>query len=295
MARERAALNNLSADYKKEVDKLINAKELHTFKLLIGKMFKKAMPDGTFQMVEMFPASYGLPSRDSIIDPKTRQSVSIGAISHYDDNDNPVFLQKNIFNESGGYFSFNNTDSDGRKWLEFIYASNFLKDNTNRSKSDEPIIVIHDEAREARMRTMARDEKADAMIKQRRMDDKQVVDFAAAMGWDETADPFILKDQIGAMVERTPGLFLALVEDFTLEHKAVLKRAITKGLASYNANDNTVYYQEAPIAKLGDPEPGKTYLDEWSKWVVTAPNGIKIFEKMQKEADATQKVAKAAT
>jgi hypothetical protein len=294
MAREKAALNNLSADYKKQIDKLINLKETHTFKLLIGKPFKKALPDGTFQMVVMFPASYGLPSRDSVIDPISKESVSIAAISHYDDNDTPVFLQKNVFNESGGFFSFSNTDSEGRKWLEFLYASSYLKENTNRSKRNEPIVGIHDETLEAKMRTMARDEKADALIRQRRMDDKEVVQFAAAMGWDETNDPIILKDQIGAMVENTPGLFLSLVEDFTIEHKSVLKRAITKGLASYNANDNTVYYQDAPIAKLGDPEVGKTYLDEWSKWVVTAPNGIKIFEKMQKEADATQKVAKSA-
>lgn len=299
MAR-KADFNNYSPEYKKQIEKLIGSREMHQFRLAIGTPFKKPITsrDGTtsFQETVMYPASYKLPVRDVVIDPKTKEAVNIAVIDRFDDDDNPVFLQKNIFNDTDGFFSLNATDGDDRKWLEFLYASNHLADNENRNKNKEIICRVYDPAAEKRVLNMKRDAYADSLILLRRMDNRAIIDFAAGMGWDETQDIEILKNEIGVMVERNAGLFLDLVNEhgMAIEHKAVLKKAITAGLATYSNPDQTVYYKEQPVAKLDSPGKGQTYLDMWSKWVVTAPNGLKIFENIKKEAEGTNKVAKSA-
>jgi hypothetical protein len=295
MAKEKAQLNNLSPEYRKQIQKIIEGREVHQFRLTIGRIFKKPMNDGTFQDTLMFPSTYGMKVRDAIIDPKTRELVNIAVVSHYDDNDNPVFLQKWIDGDHDGFFSLRASEPQDRAWLEFIYASNYLENNENRNKQVEPEYRIYDEAFEAKLRNQKRDYHADALIQLRRMTAEKIVDFAASLGWDETDDIELLKDKVGAMVSANPDLFLSMVQnEGPMEHKSVLKRCITKGLAGYDASNQTVTFKGTVIAKLEEPGKGETYLDRWSEWVLTAPAGLKIFEQMKKEADATNKVAKSA-
>lgn len=282
MSTFKKEFNNISDELQEKLSKL---KKLHgpvfRFKLLNGKQMNLPVPgaQGAFETKTVYNSVYELPCRDTIIDHGTGRSVSLAVIKGWDDQNNPVFFTgKHIKGADEGRFDLNEKDPNDLLWIDFLLLSNLLSENNK----ENPIVMLIDEKKVAREKVARLNDKKAAIVMAAGMDNEQVVNFAAAAGWDENEDPEVIKGRISDMVESSPELFKALVESGQLDYRAVLKKAVTKGLVTYSPEAGTLSWANGGnVFATLDKHSERTYLEQFAEWAVTHPNGDDVFKTMK--------------
>lgn len=151
-----------------------------------------------------------------------------------------------------------------------------------RDKNIPALFARVDELKEAKTRLRFKELRSTALMVASRLSEQEVRDFSAAMNWNELEDLDILKDRLTELADKDPDFFKKFIDDPSLEHKAVLRRALDANVIAWIPVENkfTWVSNGATIAML-DRTEGDKYFDKMSDWIVTAKNGAEVFKKIK--------------
>jgi len=121
---------------------------------------------------------------------------------------------------------------------EYLYYFLMLT-NQNGSREDrdptKPIKFYKvDEEATAKEKRRERNKKLDALNKATSMSPEEVRDFIAATGGNDTAPLEVLREKVESWADTKPEEFLKLVTDLNAQLKATVKRALDKGIITFD-------------------------------------------------------------
>lgn len=280
---QKRLFNNLSETLQKKLNDL---KKQYgptlQFKLLNGKLFEQPIPGttGAFEKKMVYNSAFELPCRDTIVDPETGLPVHLAVITDWDDNENPKYDTSKIIKGSDeGRFDLSLSNPADIRWIDFLLLSSFLRDNNTEGN---PLVELIDSRKNAKKGIAKFNDKKNAIIAAGSMTDDQIKEFSAAIGWDETEHLEVLRNRVFEMSENSTDLFKDLFESGHVKYRAVLKRAITKGIVTYNVDAGTLAFagNGETFATL-DKNSQRLYLEQFGEWVLTHPNGQEVFKTLE--------------
>lgn len=292
--KNKTIFNEVSDKLKSLIKKTVTEfKFLVPFQLTIGKMMQIPVREGHFVTRMVYPASVGFPERDIIIDGEDMKDI--GAIERFDDLGVPVFSTLRVDAEQEGYFQLDYRNPKDKIWIDYLICSNFCTANPDRIQGKEMCKIVdvmaESKAKMAKMSTMQA-----AFTLAMDMEDSDIVDFAAAMDWDEKLDPAILKPMVVELATTQPEFFKEFIDGNGVELRSLLKKAVTTGVVIYNSSTQELSWKNGEVFATLKSEQGKTYLSQFIGWVTAHPKGVEtvdiIRNQMAKGKPAKQPAAK---
>ena len=286
MADNKTEFNKISDKLKADISKAIAThKGVLEFKLTNGRIFQVPTLAGGFVNKTVYKATYSFPERDTIID--NGEMVEIAVIDSTDDKGNPVYGLLRIDAEQEGHFMLNATNPRERRWIEFLLASNYCSFNTNRIEGKE-VCELVDHLANSRSNLARFTKKQSAMVVALNMTEKERADFAAAMNWNEREHADIIAEKVLHLADAQPDFFADFVEGNGIESRSILKRAITKGVVSFDPQANTLSWANGEVFAVLETEANKNFLDMFAKWVIAHPKGVEMFNLIKKQLDGSK-------
>lgn len=103
-----------------------------------------------------------------------------------------------------------------------------------QDKNTIPVFSRIDDVQEARTQTEERAAKRKAQNAVADMDEKSLLKFADALGWDSTQDPVILRNLAEELADDDPNFLNDLITDKTFEIRAIVKQALDREIITYD-------------------------------------------------------------
>lgn len=151
-----------------------------------------------------------------------------------------------------------------------------------RDKNEMALFRRIDDVKEAKSSLTTMENRANAMFVASQMTKQELLDFACAMGWDETMDLSIIKKDIMTLADGDPQWFVDFINNKSIEYRAVVKRAMDNNIIQWQPVENKFVWSSnnQTVAILDRCEDGKM-LERMSDWIITSKNGQEVYTKLK--------------
>lgn len=228
-----------------------------------------------------------IPTKDTIMDPKTGKHYDIGVFDKVQkvNGVDTIYTKPLVIKESEDVYlqQGNILQEEG---YEFLEISNFNKSNPNRDSSIPALFERIDRIQVAKANAKKIDDLGEALFFIKSMSESDVREWAAAMGKDEKDDIEFLWAEIKESAKENPVAFVKFINEPTTKDKALVKYAETAGILKYNMAEHKMHWaNDTTIAKL-ERKDGNTYIDDFMDWINVSKNGPDVLTQIRKKNKA---------
>jgi hypothetical protein len=182
------------------------------------------------------PSIDNILTKDTIWDPHQERFVEIAYCDQTANNKGESFaVFKTItFRAPLGEITCHAGVADEEYLYYFLMLSN---QNSNKEDRDvtKPIkYYVVDEEKNAKEKRKERNKKLDALTKATSLSPDEIRDFIAATGGNDKDELEILREKVESWADSKPEEFLKLVSDVNANLKATVKRALDKGVITFD-------------------------------------------------------------
>lgn len=240
------------------------------------------------------PFSKGVPTKDRIWDQYDKEYKDIAYIKSVGINNEITVGDIHFYLRTQGRIICRGGVAAEEDMYDYLLLSNYREDNKARDTTVVPIYrfvnpkAIADGKREARKHLFL------AIDKYRELDDDRVKKLIVSMGEDESQDIGILRDILEDMAQNKPEDFMALYTDPMGERKAILQRAVDKGVIEWHPNDSKFTWGGsdktiAVIARGSD----KDNIEEMAVWTMKSEKEEAVYQEIAKRVTSKKESKKA--
>ncbi len=186
-----------------------------------------------------------------------------------------------------GVLYYDLEDIDQRELTAYLLLHPKLIEGKFADKNKIPVFSIINETKLATEQRTLRSAKLIAGNYAAKMSDQEVVDFADAMGgdntWDSTQDLGVLRNKIEELAEQSPDIFNDLVKSDKMQFQTVVKQALDNHIISYDPSGNKITWVSTsqPIAVLSS-DLEKNEVERAAEWFqLGGEKATKAFEKVK--------------
>ncbi|HEV3223849.1 MAG TPA: hypothetical protein VGZ90_13265 [Puia sp.] len=282
--------NHISEKTREELQaRLQKAGKLVEYRFDISHFLPDIAHDGENEVIvrsdkKVYPRLYTLrPVTFNIIDKHSKQSVLIGLPNGSDESDaNFSVARVSVPEYMRGLLSLDLTNTDNWDMFALLELHPEHENGMYQNKNMKATFRRVDKLQDAQQSYSKREQRADAVAVARNKNQQEVRDFAAAMGWDETEDYTLLKDQVLQMAEEDTAAF-AKVEQSNISYAAAIKRAMNRQVIEFVPLENKFVWgsNKQTIAALERSDGTmKGIIDRFKDWLETSKNGEEIYNRM---------------
>lgn len=230
------------------------------------------------------------PAIFSIVDPYEKRdskskSKQVAMVERQDEKGVPnKFERIRVHGRYQGIMTYDLTLIEDQKRVMYILLHPKLTGGRFSDVSKQQIISLIDEKQEATVAKAKRQERKLAMAAAGNMSEAEVKEFAAAMLWDENEEMEVLRNLVEEYAEASPSLFVDLVENKSIEFKALVKRAVDQQIIAYNPSEFKFVWVEnqQTITMIGQGLDGKHEVDRLAEWLMTSgKQGDSVYLKLK--------------
>lgn len=293
MLEHQGIYNDLSPQLREEIEnRVIGFGKSVRFKFKI----EKPNPDPLkYNGALIYPFLYTLdPKTFQIIDPYEdrpgKQKVkTIGIVNKLKEDGKTAesFKCVRVGERFKGVLYYDLGDIDQMELAAYLLLHPKLTEGKFADKNKTPVFSIINETKLATEQRASRSAKLIALNFAEKMSDKEVVDFADAMGgdnnWDSTQDIGILRNKIEDLAENTPDIFNDLVKSDKMEFQTVVKQAFDNKIINYDPIGNKIFWVSTTqaIAVLS-ADLYKNEVERAAEWFqLGGEKATKAFEKVK--------------
>jgi hypothetical protein len=234
----------------------------------------------------VYPHIWTLPQRKFKILDRDKKWKDIAIVKGKDEKGIPNKFGKIQVRGSGlGYLELNMSDPDHQDIFAILELHPRNKDGFFKDPNKPGKFVRIDELANAKNNRKERSARVDAMFLAANYSDQEVRDFASAMNWDESDPIEILRDRAEVLAEKDSPTFLNAINDGKTADKALIKRALNKGILSFDPLENKISWTESRevicVLERIDSE-GHNEVYRMAEWLVLHKNGEKVRQILQK-------------
>lgn len=240
-----------------------------------------------------FGGAISIPARDRILDGNTMVEIGIPRVVEdgrvkkvmsTDDYD-PRIIPFGENGRIGLRFELNPSIPHHHEWYEFFMLCNWNQSSVNpkADKSVKKMFKVIDALAEAKAYNREVDVLADAIFKSRNMSLEECRLFCASMNWKYNDDEALVFQRVRSYAKQNPEEFMQRVKDEATSEKAEFRKAIDKGIISYDKMSHSVKWSETGtvVAKL-DRVDGEDWLDTFQRHLRSVKNGEDITNQIRK-------------
>lgn len=221
----------------------------------------------------VFPSTYTLdPTTFDITD--TNQDTGskvkkIGMWLEINDKGIPTKFKKvRVMGYQKGLLEFDMSNLEDVEVVKFLELHPKLEDGLFQDKTKIPVfkrINLLADAEKERAERKAKKMALDAIDE---MDDKALLEFSDAMGWDSTSDPQILRNQAEKLAEESFELVNKLMKGKTIPIRAIVKRALDKGVLELDeATGKFKWKGTQQVITVLSPAGEGTWNEKMAEWL----------------------------
>lgn len=256
----------------------------------------KTFHDGKYIFPNMYtldPTIFKISDKDDVTGKTKTKTIALIQEYKYDDRNNIEFKYRKIRIQGGqrGIIRLDMENDIDRETCMYLELHPKLNGGDFSDKDKVAVFKRIDENAEAVEKTEERGTRRKAMNIAGEMSEKQIRDFAAAMSWDETQPPLVLKNMVEDLAETDSKFFADLVEGKEIEYRSTIKQAVDKGIIIFDPADYKYIWvgNNMTIAVLS-PAGSKSELEKFSEWLQHGNeetyNKIKSLTKADKKVTA---------
>lgn len=237
----------------------------------------------------IWPTKYTLdPAVFTILDPYEdrpgkSKSKRIALVDGVDPEKGHANRFKKIRVESArkGVLPLDLTNQDDFYMAMFLELHPKLNGGKFADKNARKLISRIDEQAEATTQRTERSQKLKALNAVSAMSDKDLVDFADAMGWDSSDDKVILRNNAEDLAEHSPEFFNDLIAGQSVEYKSAVQQALNKKVISFDPVEGKfTWTSNTQTITLVSPGGDHTAVDKLAEWLQSG--GVKAEEVYKK-------------
>lgn len=289
MLEQVAHYNDLSPELRKTLEKKI---ESYGKKVKYKFAISSANPDPEkYNGKIVWPAKYTLdPIVFDIVDveekrPNKSRAKKIGMIDKTDEKGIPTaFKRVRVHGKDEGHLELDLTKPDQIAMAMYIEVHPKFENGTFQDKERIAIVSRIDEQKVSKEARELRSAKRKASDVAATMSDKQVIDFAAAMTWDERESIEILRNKVEVMAEEDPSFFNDLVSDKKIEYQSTVKRAMTDKVIGFDPVGGKFLWasNQQTITVLGFGDGTKNEVERFAEFLMTGGDkATEIYKKIK--------------
>jgi hypothetical protein len=270
--RKSKYYNNLPFD----VFKKLGVEKLDT--IIIKLISIRMDPDNPSQPV--IPVYKNIPNKDTVI--IDGNSYDIAAISGVTGDDKVSFYEIAFWKDEGGFKRLNPRTARDRDIIEFLLLSNYNASNPYRDPNVNPCYEIFKPEEKAKERVDKRMRKIDAISIAAHMSEEDLREFAASVGWDESADVYIIKDKILDWCEKDPEGFINAQSSRDRYIQATLRRAESRNIIEKNALESSWMWCSSGEILCQLPRSGEKNMYElFIDWYKSEERAVRVFHELE--------------
>lgn len=232
----------------------------------------------------IIPSAVSVPVIDQIWDEEKQDYVDIAAISRVSRDGNHGFHELWFYGSQGGHWILKGGVAQDQEIYSFLSLCNFNGSNPNRDTSKEIIFELVDEAKTSEVERKKRNIKREALNIAADLDQEEVKNLIAALGKDDTRKIDVLRNELETLADKDPATFLELAGNKQAATKAVLNRAVTKGVIIFDNEQSRFTWPNGEVILTVARTTGGDNIEELLGYCVSNAKGEKVFQTIQQKS-----------
>ncbi len=234
--------------------------------------------------------SVRIPNVDTVYDPNLDDFVQIAAIRSVQ-NGAPRFFSIFFEGSRGGNLILSGNSNSDRLVFDFLWNSNFNKNNENRDTAIQPLFEYVDPEKNAAIGYNLFEEKAKAMQAVILMKDSDAIDFAISRGQNTDITGMRAKEFLGKLAESDPVGFLQMSRSTDKTIKANISKAVERGIIRFDKRQHQYFWvgTGSPITRI---ERGVDHIDGMVNFILTKKQGAEVYTEIEEQVSRNTVAAK---
>jgi len=232
--------NNLSPKLREELDKKAkDAGRFVKYKFAIAR--KNPDTERKTGGEYLYPLRWTLtPVTYTITDPYDNIRKRIGLINQLKEFGAPDdgFRRVVLDEQFRGILTLDMESQEDQDVFMYLEMHPKLEGGRFRDTNDMAVFNRIDELKEAKTALTSKQNRANAMFVATQMTANEVRDFACAMGWNESDEIEIIRNNILEIADSDPEWFKTFINNKAIEYRAVVKRAMDNNIIAWQPVEN---------------------------------------------------------
>jgi hypothetical protein len=216
--------------------------------------------------------------------------VDIAAIKRVGPNETVDLIEIAFLKSNNGLIELSGDRAEDQDMYTFMMLSNRRSENEHRDPSFELVYEKVDNKKKAEAQRRQRNAVIEAGKFASRMEDDDLIDFAASMGWDETRDIAEVRDDVEQFAIDNPKEFMDAVNNKMTQYKALVKRAVSKGVVLFDRQQSKFSWAGTGETICTVPRiAGADHLSGFADFIVTSKRGDVIIQELKRQLGLQKK------
>lgn len=230
------------------------------------------------------PAILDIPLTDTIRIPGTDDFTDIAAIRSVSTKGKIQYHEIRFTAKELGYITLSGDNAAHQAIHTYLQLCNYNGSNPDRDPSKEIIFEFVDEEAKAEADQKVRNLKRQALNAAADMNEEEIRNFVAARGFDDTRPVKILRNEVEAFADQDPSGFLDILKNTQATSKAILNRAIKKGVIVFNKTQSRFEWPTGEVILVVARTTGQEPIEELAAFCEANVKGEKVFQTIQSKA-----------
>ena len=230
------------------------------------------------------PSIKAVPPVDQIYDEQKQEYIDIAAVRTVDTKGEHSFHEIHFYGNQGGMMVLTGGRAADQEIHSYLSLCNYNASNPNRDTTKEPIFELVDESARSEKERKQRNIKREALNAAYDLSGDEVKNYIAALGQDDTRPMDVLRNQLETMADVDPKSFLDLINNKQAAMKAVINRAVTKGVILFDHESSRYTWPNGEAILTVARTTAGDAADELVSFCVSSAKGEKVYQTIQSKA-----------
>jgi len=230
------------------------------------------------------PSVRSVPPVDQIYDEKKQEFVDIAAVRSVNADGDHSFHELYFYGSQGGMLVLSGGVAAHQEMHSYLALCNYNASNPNRDTTKEPLFELVDESVRSEKERKNRNLKREALNAAYDLSADDVKNYIAALGQDDTRPMEVMRNELETLADTDPKGFLDLINNKQASMKAVINRALTKGVLIFDHESSRYTWPNGEAILTVARTTGSEPVEELVSFCVSGAKGEKVFQIIQSKA-----------
>lgn len=230
------------------------------------------------------PAAKNVPPTDQIWDEEKQEYIDIAAVKTFDAEGNHTYHDIFFYGTQGGHLILRGGSATDQEIHSFLSLCNYNGSNPKRDTSKEIYFELVDEKAKSESERKVRNLKREALNASADLSPEEVRTYTAARGQDDSRPLEVLRNELENLADTDPKTFLDLIENKQAIMKAVLNRAIKKGVIVFDEQQSKFSWPNGEVITIVARSTGSDAVEDLIAFCVSNAKGEKVYQTIQQKS-----------
>jgi len=230
------------------------------------------------------PSVRSVPPVDQIYDEKKQEYVDIAAVRSVTADGDHSFHELYFYGSQGGMLVLSGGIAAHQEMHSYLSLCNYNASNPNRDTTKEPLFELVDESARSEKERKNRNLKREALNAAYDLSADDVKNYIAALGQDDTRPMEVMRNELETLADTDPKGFLDLINNKQASMKAVINRALVKGVLIFDHESSRYTWPNGEAILTVARTTGSEPVEELISFCVSGAKGEKVFQTIQSKA-----------